>query len=125
MGAGTPSDPNVLDDKNEVSFGSLDSGTIAVTIVWGYFSGPTFARELVAWDQIYNTDYLWSEDATGSTTEMDFENTATHELGHSIGLADIYNSSCADVTMYGYGTEGETKKRDLAPQDITGASSLY
>jgi len=27
--------------------------------------------------------------------------------------------------MYGYGTEGETKKRDLAPQDITGIKELY
>src|SRR3989344_668412 len=126
FGVGIPGDPNILDEKNEVFFAHIsESNTIAVTIVWGIFSGPTFNRKLVAWDQIYNTDYPWSENAEGSTTQMDFENIATHELGHSVGMGDIYNSSCSEVTMYGYGKEGEIKKRDLAPADITGINNLY
>jgi len=125
LGIGSPSDPKVSDDKNEISFGNLDANTIAVTIIWGNFGGPTFNRRLTAWDQIYNTDFDWSENATGSTTEMDFENISTHELGHSMGMDDVYNSACADVTMYGSGTEGEIQKRDLAPADILGISTLY
>jgi len=126
LGVDFPSDPNVLDDKNEVSFSHIsDSNTIAVTIVWGVFSGPTFNRQLVAWDQIFNTDYSWSEDATGSTNQMDFENISTHELGHTVGMDDMYNSSCSTATMYGYANYGETNKRSLEQADITGISTLY
>lgn len=56
---------------------------------------------------------------------MDFENIAVHELGHSIGLNDLYSSSCLDQTMYGYAEFSETKKRDLNVGDITGTDKLY
>ena len=55
---------------------------------------------------------------------MDFDNIATHELGHSVGMADLYNT-CTDETMYGYSTAGEIKKRDLNIGDINGINSLY
>lgn len=118
-------DTTAPDNANEVYFAAIDSpGAIAVTIVWGVFSGPTFQRKLVEWDQIYDdVDYPWS--ATGATNKMDFENIATHELGHSVGLADLYNSVCAEETMYGYGAFGETKKRDLNTGDIKGVNGLY
>lgn len=112
------------DNVNEVYFGPIDDpNTIAVTVVWGYFSGPSSLRRLIEWDQIYSTNFSWS--ATGEAGKMDFENISTHELGHSVGLKDIYTSSCADETMYGYATEGETKKRDLNTGDITGMNILY
>ena len=56
---------------------------------------------------------------------MDLENIATHELGHSIGLGDLYTSSCAQETMYGYADFGEISKRDLNSGDILGISKLY
>ena len=112
------------DNQNEVYFDQIeDIDTIAVTIVWGYFSGTTSNRRLIEWDQVYNNDYLWSESGEGG--KMDFENIVTHELGHSIGLNDLYSSSCIDQTMYGYADFGETKKRDLNIGDITGTNKLY
>ena len=113
------------DDQNEVYFANVsDEGTIAVTIVWGYFSGPTFARQLIEWDQVYDdVDFDWS--SSGEANKMDFENIATHELGHSFGLSDLYTLSCFEQTMYGYGSEGETKKRTLELGDITGINKLY
>ena len=56
---------------------------------------------------------------------MDFESIATHELGHSVGLDDLYTAECAEQTMYGYATEGETKKRSLEAGDIEGVGQLY
>lgn len=125
IGEGPITDPYSLDSENQVSFGDLDTGTIAVTIFWGTFSGPTFSRQIVAWDQIYNTDFSWTTDALLETSKMDFQNIATHELGHAMGLADIYDSSCSTVTMFGYGVKGETQKRDLTSADITGINLLY
>ena len=113
------------DDKNEVYFADVEyEGAIAVAIIWGYFSGPPFARELVEWDIIFDdVDFDWS--ATGEAGKMDFENIATHELGHAVGLGDLYNTECSDQTMYGYSEYGETKKQTLESGDIAGVNDLY
>ncbi len=115
------------DGKNEVLFGSVENpGAIAVTIVWGVFGGKVSQRRLVEWDQIYDeVDFSWSHDASLEPGKMDFENIATHELGHSMGLGDLYMAECAQETMYGYATEGETIKRDLNGGDVTGINALY
>lgn len=125
-------DPLVADEvapdgKNEVLFGSVENpGAIAVTIVWGVFGGKISQRRLVEWDQVYDeVDFSWSQDASLEPGKMDFENIATHELGHSMGLGDLYMAECAQETMYGYATEGETIKRSLNSGDITGIRSLY
>jgi len=113
------------DGKNEVYFGSIDdSGAIAITIVWGIFRGRPSARELVEWDQVYDqVDYDWS--SSGEAGKMDFESIATHELGHSVGLDDLYTLECSEQTMYGYADFGETKKRTLEAGDIRGVQDLY
>lgn len=113
------------DNKNEVMFADIEqSNAIAVTIVWGIFGGRPSNRALVEWDQVYdNVDFDWS--SSGETDKMDFENIATHELGHSMGMGDLYESTCDEVTMYGYATEGETKKQTLEEGDIIGISKLY
>jgi len=116
-------DETSTDGLNEVYFAELEPGTIGVTIVWGIFGGPPSGRQLVEWDQVYNTYYAWSD--TGGAGKMDFDNIATHELGHSVGLGDLYDSGCSEETMYGYGDYGETYKRDLNAGDIAGVSSLY
>ena len=118
-------DLNSPDNKNEVYFADIGhDGVIAMAIVWGVFSGPPQFRELVEWDQIYDdVDFEWS--AGGEAGKMDFENIATHELGHSVGLADLYNDLCSEQTMYGYAGYGETNKRTLEAGDITGVQELY
>jgi hypothetical protein len=118
-------DTSSPDGKNEVYFADVSSnGAIAVTIVWGIFSGPPFARELVEWEQIYDdVDFDWS--ANGEAGKMDLDNIVTHELGHSFGLGDLYESTCLEETMFGYASEGETSKRDLNAGDITGIDQLY
>lgn len=116
---------NTPDNKNVVYFAKIDDpGVIAVTTIWGYFGGRTAKRELLEWDQVYNDyDFDWS--MSGETAKMDFENIATHELGHSVGLNDQYNSACQTVTMYGYASNGEVQKQSLEVQDIAGVSTLY
>lgn len=119
-------DLSAPDNQNEVYFADIsDSNAIAVTIVWGIFSGPTFQRQLVEWDQVYDdVTFDWSAETAGVLGKMDFDNIATHELGHSVGMGDLYNS-CTEETMYGYASEAETKKRDLNTGDITGIDKLY
>lgn len=113
------------DGLNEVYFGNIaEPGAVGITVIWGIFSGPPKNRELVEWDQVYdNYDYQWSN--SGDPWKMDFESVATHELGHSVGLDDLYDPGCSDQTMYGYIDYGETNKRTLEAGDITGIQKLY
>ncbi len=114
-----------LDNKNVVVFGGgLASNIIAVTNVWGYFGGAPQTRGLVEWDMKLNSVFQWGDGATNPAL-MDLQNIATHELGHSAGMDDLYTTSCNLETMYGYSTEGDTIKRDLNTGDITGLQALY
>src|SRR3989304_10612663 len=91
---------NTLNNVNEVYFADITTpGVIAVTTVWGFWGGDISTREIVEWDQVYDdVDFGWS--VSGEPGRMDFDNIATHELGHAAGMADLYTSSCSDVTMF-------------------------
>jgi len=117
-------DSDKPDGDNELVFGDYpQEGVIAVCIVWGYFGGRPSLREIIEFDIMFDTDYEWS--LTGEFDKMDLQNIATHELGHGLGLGDLYKLRTSEETMYGYSTEGETKKRDLYLGDIAGIQELY
>lgn len=123
---GVTDGPNIgaLNGMNEIIFADIaDPNTIAVTLLWGVFSGTINQREIVEWDQIYD-DVTFDWSTSGEARKIDFENVATHELGHSIGLGHP-ESTCIEETMYAYVNLGETKKRSLNTGDITGANRLY
>lgn len=118
-------DNDAPDYQNELSFGDYPrDGVIAVTNIWGYFSGPPQLREIVEFDILFDTDFTWGN-ADNDQLVMDLQNIATHELGHGWGLDDMYKTSCSEVTMYGYSDYGEIQKRDLELPDITGIQKLY
>jgi len=118
----------VQDYKNAISFGNYPTeNVIAVTTIW--YNPAT--KAIVEFDVMFDTDWIWG-DADPNNDEivdypslMDLQNIATHELGHGVGLADVYDTACSAVTMYGYSDYGETIKRDLAEPDITGIQKLY
>lgn len=111
----------VRDDKNTIVFGSYsDPRVIAVTSIW--YSQITGL--IYEFDMLYNSAFAWG-DAVSNPALMDLQNIATHELGHAIGLDDMYNSSCNQVTMYGYSSEGDLLRRTLDNPDITGLQKLY
>lgn len=118
-------DTSAPDNKNEIMFGDISSqNAIAVTTVWGIFSGPIGGRKLVEFDAVFdNVDFNWG-DATVNPFVMDYQNIATHEFGHAAGMGHPSNT-CTEETMYAYATEGETKKRTLNAGDISGIKSLY
>jgi hypothetical protein len=112
----------VLDGTNTVAFGNLGtSGTIAVTTYW--YNRKT--REIVEFDMCFNTYYAWGDATQTSQQVMDIQNIATHEFGHAIGLADLYQAAFDFVTMYGYADYNQTNKRTLEPQDIAGLEKIY
>jgi len=128
--SGTP------DRDNEIIFGGRingDSNIIAVTITWYTIR----AKAIVEFDMVLNNiDYTWGnadidQTSTGGAV-MDLQNIVTHEIGHGLGLADLYPTSrnynpetWPHQTMYGYSYNGDIEKRDLADGDIAGIQKLY
>ncbi len=111
----------VVDGKNAMVFGNNypTAGVIAVTYTWYY----SISRRIVEFDISFETDYQWG-DAAVYPTKMDVQDIATHEIGHGVGLKDLYNT-CKEETMYGYASYGETKKRTLNAGDIAGIKAIY
>ncbi len=68
----------------------------------------------------FNFDDLASPQPNGGTADV--RNTMVHEAGHFIGLA---HSEELEATMYRSATVGETKKRNLHPDDIAGLCAAY
>ncbi len=111
----------IQDYKNAIVFDDYpQSNVIAVTSVWYTRLG----KMIVEFDMLFNTRFSWG-DAKKDPTKMDLQNIATHELGHAVGLNDVYSTACSDVTMYGYSTEGEISKRTLEQGDILGLQKIY
>ena len=107
--------------KNAIDFNDYpDSNVIAVTSIWYTRVG----KQIVEFDIRFNTDFIWG-DATTSSGVMDLQNIATHELGHAVGLADIYSTTCSAVTMYGYSSNGDVEKRTLEQPDKVGLQKIY
>lgn len=113
-----------MDGANEVAFGDItDEGVIAATWVWRTVSGPPQLRYIAEWDQLYDVkSFSWSNN--GDPNSMDFDNIATHEIGHAVGMGHP-DSTCTLETMYAYASNGETIKRDLYTGDKTGVNRLY
>jgi len=118
----------VFDMQNTVSWALItDSNIIAVTSLW-YIPGKP-PKEIVEFDVVFNTNYPWGIDPVkedSSTIDaFDIQNIATHEAGHVVGLNDLYEDAYSVLTMYGYGSEGETIKCSLESGDILGTQKLY
>lgn len=111
----------IQDYQNAIAFGNDPrEGVIAVTTIW--FNPAT--KAIVEFDMLFDTDWFWG-DANLNPSVMDLLNIATHEWGHALGLNDVYESLCSEVSMYGYSDYGETKKRTLELPDIEGLRKLY
>lgn len=104
---------------DQFGFKRLQPTTLAVTTTW-YYTSTGLAVES---DAAYNTRYAWS--LTGESTKMDLQDIATHELGHTWGLGDLYDAADACLTMYGYGSKGDTHARTLGDGDHLGLHALY
>ncbi|MEM2914821.1 MAG: hypothetical protein QXH91_05415 [Candidatus Bathyarchaeia archaeon] len=116
---------NKFDGKNVVSWSRLKSGIVAVCFVW-YYSD---SLEIVEFGIVFNSLYKWGVDPDGegprTINAFDIQNVATHEAGHALSLNDLYMVEASELTMYGYTSKGEAKKRSLGAGDVFGVQLIY
>ena len=83
-----------------------------------------FGGELLEADMVFNTAYPWG-DATKDANVYDFLSVAIHELGHWVGLSDLFDDRCSGVTMYSRTEIGDITKRTLSIADKRGIREIY
>jgi len=127
-GANTTSTANwKYDGINNMAFTPYASGctALAATGVWyktqGIPAGEMY--KIVESDMTFNSNLKWT--TTGETGKLDFQSVVLHELGHTIGLGDLYNKAAfakdtRQVMHYYTGV-----KRTLGNGDATGVWKLY
>lgn len=105
------------------------SKIIAMTVTW-YNRNPTIAgddgntyKQALESDCWYNSYMPWRIATDTNKGAFDVQTIALHELGHTLGLADLYASLNSDRVMYGY-NDGSVK-RTLTTEDTTGLQTLY
>lgn len=123
--------------EDAASFNPDDLKSNKNIIVWLYDNWPYdqngVALTTVTYDDksgiIYDADielngYYFRFDVVEEfpSTYTDIQNTITHEIGHMIGLDHNYDPSSV---MYPTARSGETKKRELSPDDIKGVCDIY
>lgn len=120
--------PNAPDYKNVHAFklitksnGDTDKNTIGYALTWYTRSRIGVYHSALDSDIVYNNYFDWSGTSAQS---VDLQTIACHELGHTLGLADLYNSGPAYQAqmMYGYYTG---PKSSLGGGDIAGLQRLY
>lgn len=115
-----------LDFVNAVLWGRISAGAIAITYVRYY----TSTGQVADVDMVFNLRYPWASfnpslgECQSSPDAYDVQNIATHEIGHWIGLDDLYLLIDKDLTLYGYGAGGELKKQTLGAGDIAGVNAV-
>ncbi len=89
----------------------------------GYYS-------LTEADTVYNLDYQWTTDlnTAQNTGKLDLQSIAVHELGHSIGMGDLYTLPSSDPRKNDFAqvmNAYDAPQRTLGNGDMTGAQKLY
>ena len=115
-GASSPFTFSAGTSNNDITVSNFGAGALALTTVTS--SGSTITDT----DLVFNSYYSWS--TSGAPGLYDVQNVATHEFGHFLMLNDLYGGGDTEKTMYGYVGTGETKKRTLVADDLSGINAV-
>lgn len=123
------------DGKNVHAWKPISSSALAYARTYYYTNqfvtgadGKSYYRAIES-DVCYNTGFKWSTSGTPGTvytsgSPIDVQTVALHELGHTLGLGDIYGTDLAWDTSQIMNSYNDVQ-RTLGAGDITGIQKLY
>lgn len=119
-----------MDGTNLVAF-EVSEPEYAEYVAYNSYFYDIRTGEIMESDITVNMRHAFSTE--GTDTAYDVQNIATHEFGHSAGLADLClepepcgpEDPRAQYTMYAWSEPGETKKSTLEDDDEAGITYLY
>lgn len=110
--------------NNSISFADFgNNGVLAFTSLWG-ICNDNGDCEPIAFEIVFNTFYPMGDGPIDGWV-YDLDSIMIHEMGHALGLADIFEPACAAVTMYPFMFPGNPEPRTLEWADSRGARDLY
>ena len=118
------------DGQNIIAWNRLSRSTLGTTYIrYNSATGAvvdvdTILNSRQPWDWV-DPDSVNPDKDCATNNAYDAQNILVHELGHWIGLEDLYGSSEEDLTMFGYGSKQELKKDTLESGDSLGAGKIY
>jgi len=127
-GTKTNTEPGQDDGFNLFAWRYIDGsgGTLGVAYTWcTWIEGNYDSLRITDSDIELDTGDAWSAADTCPPNRFDVQNVGTHEVGHTVQLADLYDAEDSAMTMYGFSGLGETEKRSLAWGDQAGVRILY
>lgn len=129
-GANTSKNRSAYDGQNIIAWNRLSLSTLGATYI--RYNPDTGA--VVDVDTIMNSRHAWTwtnpssvnvDQQCAATNAYDAQNILVHELGHWMGLRDLYGSQDEDNTMFGYASKNELKKDTLEQGDLDGTIQIY
>lgn len=106
-----------VNDINEMCFGST-GGSLATNYSW--FLGNNLIENNIIFNDV---GFTFSTDLTPGT--YDIQSIATHELGHSLRLLDLYGTADFGKTMYGRTSPAQDWHRTIEAADKEGMQYFY
>jgi uncharacterized protein (TIGR03382 family) len=120
-------DPSSTENGNGIFFLTdtwpYGQGLIAVTVVTVDITSGTLLDADIMFNSVERTFAILPDTSQAGGPYDDVQNTATHEFGHSVGMA--HNPSLTTATMYPGARRGEVNKRDLSSDDVAGVKAIY
>lgn len=118
----TPISISEFDSINVVTWSDVITTTdLGIAESIAFFS--VFDGNFLDVDIILSNFVPWS--TTGESEAFDIQSVMTHEVGHMVGLADLFSPADVNSVMYGFINPGDLSDRVLSEDDIAGASAIY
>ncbi len=120
-------EPDKFNKINTINWKSFQANCNALAYARTYYYGSRLVDgygTAIESDLVFNADKKWRLDG-GNATDIDVQSVALHEMGHTLGLGDIYG-----ITKYKYDTQQvmhyySKEKRSLGNGDKTAVWELY